>query len=113
MNRFGFTMLVALMLIWPATSPFAQSQGNPAAPEQPAARPDGTGTGTEGRGATGWTGGSRGPTDQVTGRPGAGPNSGQPGARPNGEAAAQQPFMATGEDLKGPPTQFPAPQTPE
>jgi hypothetical protein len=31
----------------------------------------------------------------------------------NPEAAANQPFMATGADLKGLPQQFPAGQTPE
>jgi hypothetical protein len=41
-------------------------------------------------------GGNRGPTG--TGNP---------------ESAANQPFMATGVDLKGPPQQFPAGQTPE
>ncbi len=31
----------------------------------------------------------------------------------NPEAAKNQPFMASGVDLKGPPQQFPAGQTPE
>lgn len=57
---------------------------------------DSSGTAPEGRGSTGWTGGSRDQTG--TGNP---------------EAAADQPFMATGVDLKGPPRQFPAGQTPE
>jgi hypothetical protein len=55
-----------------------------------------SGTAPEGRGSTGWTGGNRGQTG--TGNP---------------EAAKDQPFMATGLDLKGPPLQFPAGQTPE
>ena len=50
----------------------------------------------EGRGSTGWTGGNRGPTG--TGNP---------------ETAKDQPFMASGVDLKGPSQQFPAGQTPE
>lgn len=41
-----------------------------------------------------------------------GGNRGQAGTG-NPEAAANQPFMATGADLKGPPQQFPAGQTPE
>ena len=41
-----------------------------------------------------------------------GSNRGQIGTG-NPEAAANQPFMATGVDLKGPPQQFPAGQTPE
>jgi hypothetical protein len=55
-----------------------------------------SGTAPEGMGSTGWTGGNRGQTG--TGNP---------------EAAKDQPFMATGVDLKGPPRQFPAGQTPE
>jgi len=42
----------------------------------------------------------------------SGGNRGQTGTG-NPEAAANQPFMATGVDLKGPPQQFPAGQTPE
>jgi hypothetical protein len=41
-----------------------------------------------------------------------GGNRGQTGTG-NPEAAANQPFMATGVDLDGPPQQFPAGQTPE
>jgi hypothetical protein len=55
-----------------------------------------SGTAPEGMGSTGWTGGNRGQT-------GTG----------NLEAAKDQPFMASGLDLKGPPQQFPAGQTPE
>lgn len=47
---------------------------------------------------------------ESTGR--AGGSRGQTGTG-NPEAAANQPFMATGADLKGPPQQFPAGQTPE
>jgi hypothetical protein len=57
---------------------------------------DNTGTAPEGRGSTGWTGGNRGP-----------------GGIDNPEAAKDQPFMASGVDLKGPPQQFAAGQTPE
>ena len=57
---------------------------------------DNSGITPEGMGSTGWTGGNRGQTG--TGNP---------------EAAKDQPFMATGVDLKGPPRQFPAGQTPE
>jgi hypothetical protein len=42
----------------------------------------------------------------------AGGNRGPTGTS-NPEAAANQPFMATGVDLNGPPQQFPAGQTPE
>jgi hypothetical protein len=37
----------------------------------------------------------------------------QSSAATNPEAAQNQPWMATGEDLKGPPQRFPAGQTPE
>ena len=57
---------------------------------------DNSGTAPEGRGSTGWTGGNRGPTGAI-----------------DPEAAANQPFMATGVDLNGQPQQFPAGQTPE
>jgi hypothetical protein len=39
-------------------------------------------------------------------------NRGQIGTA-NAEAAANQPFVASGADLKGPPQRFPAGQTPE
>jgi hypothetical protein len=78
--------------------------------ENPANTPQhGTGTGTapENIGATGWTGGSRGQTkDPAT-------TTGQGTAAQDAEAAKDQPAMATGEDLKGPPKQFPANKTPE
>jgi hypothetical protein len=57
---------------------------------------DNTGAAPDGMGSTGWTGGNRVPSG--TGNP---------------EAAANQPLMASGVDLKGPPQQFPAGQTPE
>ena len=57
---------------------------------------DSTGTAPEGRGSTGWTGGNRGQS-----------------RTDNPEAAKDQPFMASGVDLKGPPQQFAAGQTPE
>ena len=55
-----------------------------------------SGTAPDDKGLTGWSGGNRGPT-----------GSGNP------EAAKDQPFMASGIDLKGPPQQFPPGQTPE
>ena len=57
---------------------------------------DTSGAAPGGMESTGRAGGSRGQTR--TGNP---------------EAAVNQPFMATGVDLKGPPQQFPAGQTPE
>ncbi|MDB5617149.1 hypothetical protein [Tardiphaga sp.] len=66
-----------------------------------------SGTAPENMGATGWTGGSRGQThDSAT-------SSGPGNSAKDTEAAKDQPEMATGEDLKGPPVQFPANKTPE
>ena len=111
MKSAGPTSLIAVALIGSATYSFAQNTSPPASSvEQPSTTPrhgTGTGTGTapENMGATGWTGGSRGQTkDSAT--------TGQGGA-PDTEAAKDQPAMATGEDLKGPPAQFPANKTPE
>ena len=55
-----------------------------------------SGTAPEGMRSTGWTGGNRGQTGTA-----------------NPATAKDQPFMASGVDLKGPPQQFPAGQTPE
>ena len=57
-------------------------------------------TAPEDRGTTGWTGGSREP-DKANA-------SAQQDA-----SVANQPWMASGEDLNGPPVRFPANKTPE
>jgi hypothetical protein len=108
MKNPGLTPLVAAALMVAATHSFAQNTAPPAnSVEQPSNTPQhGTGTAPENMGATGWTGGSRGQTkDSAT-------TSGQSSAQDT-EAAKDQPAMATGEDLKGPPTKFPANKTPE
>ena len=109
MKSLGLTSLIAAALMVSATYSFAQNTSPPAnSVEQPSHTPQhntGTGTAPENMGATGWTGSSRGQTkDSAT----TGKNSAQ-----DTEAAKDQPAMATGEDLKGPPTQFPANKTPE
>jgi hypothetical protein len=109
MKSAGPTSLIAAALIGSATYSFAQNTSPPASSvEQPSTTPrhsTGTGTAPENMGATGWTGGSRGQTkDSAT--------TGQSSAQDT-EAAKDQPAMATGEDLKGPPAQFPANKTPE
>jgi len=77
----------------------------------------GSGTAPEHKGNTGWTGGSRDQPSQNG--PDAGSQStaigttGQGSRNSDPEAAANQPLMATGVDLKGPPRRFPANQTPE
>jgi hypothetical protein len=111
MNKSGLMALIAATLMVSATYSFAQNN-TPSANtlESPANTPQhssGTGTAPENMGATGWTGASRGQTkDSAT-------TTGQANSAGDGEAAKDQPAMATGEDLKGPPTQFPANKTPE
>jgi hypothetical protein len=111
MRNPGLTPLIAAALMVSATYSFAQNNTPPAnTVEQPSNTPQhstGTGTAPENIGATGWTGGSRGQTkDSAT-------TTGQTNSAQDAEAAKDQPVMATGEDVKGPPTQFPANKTPE
>lgn len=98
---------IAFMLASSATLCFAQSGTNPPADtlEKPTAVPHSSGTGTapDGMGSTGWTGGSRGQTE----------TTGQGSSRTDPDAAQNQPSMATGADLQGPPARFPAEKTPE
>jgi hypothetical protein len=75
----------------------------------------GSGTAPEDKGNTGWTGGSRDQPSQ------SGQSSDVKPSETTGvktevhdEALAKdQPFEATGQDLKGPPTQFAPSKTPE
>jgi hypothetical protein len=103
--------LVAAAMMVSATVSYAQNTTAPAnAVENPATTPQhgsSSGTAPENMGATGWTGGSRGQThDSAT-------TTGQGNSAQDTAAAKDQPVMATGEDLKGPPTQFPPNKTPE
>src|SRR5215475_15117560 len=93
--------LAALVLALPAISlaqenaPGADGKTQKAAPLQQSGT---KGTAPEGAGSTGWTGGTGGSfvgTDHQSADP------------------SWQPEMATGADLKGPPTRFPAGRTPE
>ncbi len=82
-------------------SPTEEGQPNNAAPGDAKEKPE--------MGASGWLGGRKDPTPQAE-TTGAGPNAGHvetPGNINNDT------FYATGSDLKGQPTQFPADQTPE
>src|SRR5262245_12784931 len=95
--------LLITMLITPKPYPGrAQEAQHPAAgpPAQAATahRPDELGT-------TGWKGGAREHKDATTG---AGLQK-----KSDEELAADQPLMATGADLNGPPTRFPPNKTPE
>jgi hypothetical protein len=111
MRALGLTPVIAAALMVSATISFAQNSTPPAnAVENPSnttQHNSGSGTAPENMGATGWTGGSRGQTrDSAT-------TTGQGGGAQDAETAKDQPAMATGEDLKGPPTQFPPNKTPE
>jgi hypothetical protein len=111
MRALGLTPLIAAVMMVSATVSFAQNNTPPAnAVENPSnttQHSSGSGTAPENMGSTAWTGGSRGQThDSAT-------TTGQGGSERDTEAAKDQPAMATGEDLKGPPAQFPANKTPE
>lgn len=107
MTKLHPTLLVAVASLVAATFSFAQDNTPPAStverPEATTPQSSGAGTSPEGKGTTGWTGGARDQNSQTTGQ----------GASKDPEEAKSQPWMATGEDLKGPPKQFPAGQTPE
>ncbi len=111
MRKLGLMPMIAVTIMVSAPVSFAQNNTPPAnSVEDPATTPQhgsGTGTSPENMGATGWNGGSRGQThNSVT-------TTGQGSGAQDTEAAKDQPAMATGEDLKGPPKQFPANKTPE
>jgi len=99
----------ALMLTLTTVTLPADENARPAGAglEQPSPSPDtdSRGTGPGGMGSTGWTGGSRGSTPGVGSR-------GLTGVEAQ-DRAADQTLMATGVDLNGPPTRFPASETPE
>jgi hypothetical protein len=108
MRKLGLMPLIAVSLMVSATVSLAQNNGNTA--EDSSHTPQhssGSGTAPENMGATGWSGGSRGQTkDSATA-------TGQTTPAQDAEAAKDQPEMASGEDLKGPPQKFPAGKTPE
>jgi hypothetical protein len=111
MRALGLTPLIAATMMGAATISFAQNNTPPANavenPSNTSQHNSGSGTAPENMGVTGWTGGSQGQThDSATA-------AGQGGSARDTEAAKDQPVMATGEDLKGQPTQFPANKTPE
>jgi hypothetical protein len=105
--------LIAAAVMALATVSYAQNTTAPAnAVENPATTPQhnsDSGTKPENMGATGWTGGSRGQThDSAT----TGQGNAEQDAK-DAAAAKDQPVEASGEDLKGPPQQFPPNKTPE
>ena len=111
MTRAWTAPLAAAGLLMVATvSSFAQA--NPPVPEHPSnttQQNSNSGTKPENMGKSGWTGGRQDTTPQSE-TTGSGPHAAEretPGNVNNDSS------YATGADLKGPPTQFPATQTPE
>jgi hypothetical protein len=113
MRALGLAPLTAVAMMVLAATSFAQNSTPPAnAVENPSnttQHNSGSGTAPENMGSTAWTGGSRGQThDSAT----TGQTSAAEAAK-DAEAAKGQPVEASGEDLKGPPQQFPPNKTPE
>ena len=102
-------LLPAAVLLIAMGSPMALAQNHSTTPPSPENSSHSGGTAPENMGSTGWTGGTGGSHIGTS-------NSQTTGSAPRNESsdpAADQPEMATGEDLKGPPTRFPANKTPE
>ena len=95
----------ASTMVLAAASVVAQDDARPPATalEPPNATADTNSNGTKAKGKTGWTGGSGEQT-----KSGSRAFSGE-----EGDLAKDQPEMATGRDLKGPPVRFPPAKTPE
>lgn len=79
-----------------------------------------SGTAPEDKGKTGWTGGAQDQPSQsgntkgdTQGKPAETTGTGQKVEANDGALATDQPLMATGADLKGPPQRFPPSRTPE
>jgi hypothetical protein len=98
-----FALTITLLIAATPPHAFSQEVANPATGPQSPAAPTNS---PEDRGTTGWKGGAREPDKDATVGSGAGKKSDE-------ELAADQPLMATGVDLNGPPTRFPPNKTPE
>src|SRR5262245_45254541 len=100
------TLLAFVITMWITATPSpgrAQETPSPAAGPPDAAAPANS---PEERGTTGWKGGAREQDKDATIGAGAQKKSDE-------ELAADQPLMATGVDLNGPPRRFPPNKTPE
>src|SRR5262245_60423561 len=111
MRRSGILRFAAALTLGVAMVPVLAEE-HPHVPNAPAEQlattpdSDSKGTSPDSTGATGWTGGSRAQSKpEVESR-------GLAGAEAQ-DRAADQTLMATGVDLNGPPTRFPASETPE
>lgn len=97
--------LFALIVSLAATAAIAQQQQpRETTPAQTDSHSEGTAPGN--MGTSGWTGGTGGSHIGTS-------NAHTTGAATPASPEADQPEMATGVDLKGPPTRFPANKTPE
>ena len=101
----ALTTIVAVLALTAAAALSASAQTTPPnAAGQPAPEPHqhGSATAPADKGSSGWTGNSRVPAESV------GESSGMAARQ-----SADQPEMATGTDLNGPPVKFPPAKTPE
>jgi hypothetical protein len=103
MKNLGLSLVAAAMLALAMTPSLAQNDQNQAGGTHatPPGNAGGSDTSPDNKGATGWNGGARAPTS--------------PKADDAADAAlaADQPLMATGLDLRGPPMRYPPSKTPE
>lgn len=110
MKKLGLVPIIAAALAVSTSYALAQNNAPRAdtveSPANTTRQGHGSGMAPENAGSTGWTGGSGGETNDTL-------TTGASTRRGDGESAKDQPSMATGKDLKGPPTQFPANKTPE
>lgn len=98
--------IISFALALSVTGASAQTQGVPeTTPSPPDSHSQGTAPG--GMGSTGWTGGTGGAHIGTSNAHTTGSSS------PSASSSEDQPLMATGRDLQGPPTRFPANKTPE
>jgi hypothetical protein len=108
MAKLHMIPLAAALLIAASASQAQQSQPRETTPQQQDSHSDGTAP--HGMSSSGWTGGTGGSHIGTSNQLTTGASSDHGSAS---EDASDQPLMATGKDLNGPPTQFPANKTPE
>jgi hypothetical protein len=111
MTRIAIAAVAASLLL--PLAAYGQQQPRETMPQQKDNHSQGTAP--EGMGSTGWTGGTGGSHIGTSNSQTKGETTGSGSAASSSdpETAKNQPEMATGVDLKGPPTRFPANKTPE
>jgi opacity protein-like surface antigen len=103
------TLVAASALLIALASPMALAQDHSATPPSPENSSNSKGTSPEGMSSSGWSGAGLGGVH--TGKSNETTGSGQ--RESSSEPTSDQPEMATGQNLKGPPHRFPANNTPE